>query len=384
MKEQGQALVLAALAFIFVVLPAAALGVDAPSYFETRREFQKLADAACLEGAIAATKGRDVEAAILDSFAVNAVDPSLYSPIGTGTSLLGGYETYPVIRVGLTGLSPTWFSQFIPGFEGWTVSATAACQEGIAAFLPLSLKEWEGPGSRIYPNPAWTWTPDSNDEWSGPCSDQDFDANEVSPPNRGEPYCWVWGDIQVLAGDGHRVNEGGTSMNGLIAPDVRCEYREQPCVSKVFIPPAPEGAGINTLKALTKDYITQGGYDGPLPYVGVYEGIHSALIGQQEGVSNQFLAQEIAAHFGAGDLLVVFVYRDGELYDGNKNYDYVEVIGYAVVRIVDIDANTIWVNPIYPERNMGDPSTLADDLPTTPNEIKDAGFEFQPILIPWD
>lgn len=379
--ERGQSMVFLALVFVFVILPMAALAVDLGSLWMARRERQKLADAACLAGAIAAQNGESVYNAIVANLTANGVDPSLYTPTeGSGTGLGRGIEIAGgEVRVALWGRTLAWFSQFIPGFDGWEMGARAHCQEGLGGFLPLALKEWEGPNSRILE------TEDPNDEWSGACPDQSIDP-ESDVSLRNPPYCWVWGDLQVLAGDGHRPNEGDVSMNGLIAPDVRCENPPGPsnnCTEKVYIPPAPEGSALNPLKDLTMGYISAGGYDGPLPYVGYYEGPHSALIAQMEGVSNNFLVQEIDARYNIGDLIIVFVYRDGTLWDGNKNFDYVEVIGYAVVRIDYMDANTIAVRPVFPEHNLGDLS-IADDLPRSPADITEAGFQIYPILLPWD
>jgi hypothetical protein len=196
--------------------------------------------------------------------------------------------------------------------------------------------------------------------------------------------------MQVLAGNGHVVNEGtGNSMNGLIGPDVRCEdfagpdYWDSQCADKLYIPPAPVGAQANTLKNYTMEYIAAGGYNGHLPIPGTYTGEHSALIAQQEGVSNNFLAQEISERYNIGDHLLVFVYRDGELYDGNRNFDFIEVIGYTVVRLDYIDANTVAVRPVYPAQDTGS-NGIEDDLPKSLEEVRAAGFEIYPILLPWD
>jgi len=376
-SERGQSLVLWALILVFFALPFAALAIDLPSILVSHRERQKLADEACLSGVIAEQNGENISNAIVQSLNDNGVDPILYTPNeGSGTNLGKGIEVGGSIRVALWGSTLTWFYQFIEDATELEIGARAHCQEGLGGFLPLGLKEWEGENSKILK------TDDPNDEWSGPCPDQSINPDS-DVTTRDPPYCWVWGDWQVLAGDGHRVNEGDVSMNGLIAPDVRCEYLGQKCTSRVYIPPVPEGAAVNKLKSYTMGYISAGGYDGPLPHVGVYTGVHSALIAQQEGVSNNFLAQEIAARYGIGANLIVFVYRDGELYDGNKNFDHVEVIGYAVVKIVYIDANTVAVVPVYPETNEGDIS-IKDDLPKTPEEIGAAGFDIYPVLIPWD
>jgi hypothetical protein len=380
--ERGQSLVFFALVFIFLIVPFTALAIDLPSLWTSRRDRQKLADEACLAGSIAAQNGDDVYSAIIQSLDDNGVDASLYTPNeGSGTDLGKGIETGSSLRVALWGPTLSWWSQLIPDVDGWEIGARAHCQEGLGGVLPLALKEWEGPGSKILE------TSDPNDEWSQPCPDQSIDP-ESDVATRNPPYCWVWGDLQVLAGDGHRVNEGDTSMNGLIGPDVRCQdftapdHWDELCVNKVYIPPAVGGA-INPLKNLTMGYIAAGGYNGPLPYPGTYTGEHSALIAQQEGVSNNFLAQEVGQRYDVGDNLLVFVYRDGELFDGNKNFDYVEVIGYAVVRLDYIDANTVAVRPVYPAHNLGDIS-IADDLPKSFEEVGEAGFDIYPVLLPWD
>jgi len=376
-SEKGQSLVIWALFLIFVVFPFAALAIDLPSMWMSRRDLQKLADEACLSGAIADQNGIIIYDAIVQSLNDNGVDPNLYTPnSGTGTGLGKGIEVGGSVRVALWGETLSWFSQIIPDITGWEIGARAHCKEGLGGFLPLALKEWEGPNSKILE------TDDPNDEWSGACPDQSIDPDS-DVTTRTPPYCWVWGDWQILAGDGHRVNEGGVSMNGLVAPDVRCEHLGQRCTSRVYIPPVPEGTAVNPLKSYTQGYIAAGGYDGPLPIPGTYTGVHSALIAQQEGVSNNFLVQEIAKRYSVGDNIIVFVYRDGELYDGNKNFDYVEVIGYAVVKIIFMDANTIAVVPVYPEINEGDLS-IEDDLPKSPAEIGEAGFDVFPVLIPWD
>lgn len=375
-SEKGQSLVIWAMFLILVVFPFAALAIDLSGLLASRRDRQKLADEACLSGVIAEQNGENVYDAVVQSLNDNGVDPSLYTPNeGMGTGLWKGIEVGGSVRVALWGGVLSWFTHMIEGMTGLEIGAPAHCEEGLGGFLPLALKEWEGPGSKILK------TSDPNDQWSGKCPDQSIDPDS-DVTTRTPAYCWVWGDWQVLAGDGHIVNEGGISMNGLVAPDVRCEYLGQKCTSRVYIPPAPEGAAANKLKDYTKGYIAAGGYDGPLPYPGIYTGVHSALIAQQEGVSNNFLVQEIAKRYGVGSNIIVFVYKDGELYDGNKNFDHVEVIGYAVVKIVFMDANTIAVVPVYPENDTGSDG-IANDLPQSPAEIGEAGFDIYPVLIPW-
>ncbi|MGD8815054.1 MAG: pilus assembly protein TadG-related protein [Anaerolineales bacterium] len=386
-RQHGQSLVFIALLILFLLLPMAALAIDLPSMWMSRRELQKLGDAACLAGALAAENDpTGIEAAILQSLSENGVDPSYYYPQeGTGTSLGKGYEWISggEVRVALWGPTKVWFSHFIPGVDGWEVGARAHCRQGLGGFLPLALKESEMPGTRILQ------TPDPNDQWSGPCPDQATNRAISDPLFRDPENCWVWGDWQILAGDGHVPNEGTISMNGLIAPDVRCLGLNELCENKSYLPPAPEGAAVNTLKDLTMGYILGGGYNNWLPIPGLYyDPYHSPLIAQMEGVSNKFLAQSIQERFGVGDSVVVFVYNDGIVLPASKNFQYVEVIGYAVVQLVYIDANTVAVVPEYPAPSSvvtwNEAIGLSGVLPTTKAELAEAGYSLHALLLAWE
>lgn len=388
-NEKGQALIIFALVLIFVVFPVLAWVTDQGFIYLERRRLQKIVDSACLNGAVADQNGGDAYTVITQSLLDYGLGTAWFLPHeGSGIDFVRGIEIDSGIRVRVVGPSTSILSHFL-GADGWTVAAEAHCTMGFSGgALPLALKEYEGERSKILS------TDDPNDYWSGPCPEHLWVTATLSipPVEREVENCWVWGDWQVLAGDGHLPNEGDISMNGLIAPDVRCQNKGQKCTWKEYIPPAPAGAALNTLKALTMGYIYAGGYDGPEPWVGFYGGthdyntdVHSALIGQMEGVSNKFLAQAVAARYDVGDKVVVFVYRSGELYDGSKNFDHVEVIGYAVVELVYIDANTIAVIPFWPTLDSGVDyeDLLIDDLPKTIADVKGAGFQLYPILLPW-
>ena len=374
--ERGQSLVFFALAIVGL-LALASLAVDGGRLWVSRRDRQNFSDQACLDGAIAAMHGNSANVAILNSLAANAVDPVLYSPNeGTGTSLGKGIELGSSIRVAIWGESESWLVTFA-GLDFLEMGARARCERGTGGVLPLTFKEWED-GSKILE------TSDPNDTWTGACPDQSIDPDS-DPSTRTPANCWVWGDWQVLAGDGHVPNEGGVSMNGLIAPDVRCNGAPgdtNKCTDKTFVPPV-DPAALNTLKDITMEYIC-GGYTSIWPVPGNYDGVTSANLGQMEGVTNHMLVQEVDKCYDVGDLAVVMVYAAGRVWDGNKNYDYVEIIGFAVVRIVFMDANTVAIVPVYPEHNLGDPTTMRDDLPRTLDEIEDAGFDTKAHLIRWE
>ena len=362
-----------------------ALSVDGGILFWSRSEQRKVTDIACINGAVLLGMGGDVNeinAKIIETIQEHGMSDKYYTPqAGTGATLSKGMEIVGnTIRVATWSPINDFFAHFIPALKPLEIGDRSHCQAGIGGPAPLILEEIVDEGDLVLE------TSKPNDHWdAGPCPDQ-ISVPNSDPSERTPPYCWVWGvDQQVLAGDGHNPNEGTVSMNGLIALDVRCQGapgEPNKCTSKIFIPPAEEGA-VNPLKGLTAGYMCAG-YNGPAPIPGVYTGVHSANIAQMEGVSNAQLTQAILQCYGLGKLIITYVYPGGIVWGGNKNYDYVETIGLAVSRITYIDANTVAVIPIYPAQNLGDPSTLRDDLPKTIAELEMAGFYARPIYLPWE
>lgn len=386
-SQSGQALVLVAISLVFL-LAISAVAVDGGKLYKLRRDRQNFANQACLSGAIGQMVGANTLDSIVQSLKRNGVDiaqagvtetsPGVYvlHNEGTGNNLTKGIEIGAKIRVALSGEDSSVLAQFA-GWNQLVMGAIAICQKGLGGPLSLVDKEFED-GSKIIS------TSDPNDTWSGWCPDQSIDPS--TPPSERTPAnCFVWGDEQVLAGDGHVPNDGGKSMNGLIAPDVRCNGAPGPankCTDKVYIPPIPDGVAVNTLKSVTMNYICSG-YNGAEPVFGTYSGVTGSNVAQMEGVSNNFLVQQLRTCVSLGDLKIVMVYANGDLWDGNKNFDYVELIGYAVVRFVYFDANTAAVVPVYPLHNEGDLTTMRDDLPQSLSELASHGFSYKPLLLMW-
>lgn len=328
-SEKGASLVLWAFFLVFVFLPMLALAVDGGLLFVSRVGRQKIVDAACLDGAIASQNGQDPTAAVIANLERHGVPPDFYnSQEGTGITLHKGVEVSAgYIRVGIWGPAPSFFARFVGNPLGWTMGARAHCQRGVGGILPLALKEWE---------------------W------RDDDGDDISD--------WVWGDEVVLAGNGHWPNfSTGQDMSGLIAADIRC--LNSPCTQIWFVPPIPDGTQQNVIKDVTMSYILSGGYSGPLPVVG-------ENVGQQAGVSNHKLVQAIDFRFDPGDVIAHFVYKDGQVFDGEQNFDYVNIVGYVFSRFTRMDANTAWVVPLT-------------GILTYNELLNHADFSFKPVLIPW-
>lgn len=357
-SERGQSLILWSLVLVFVILPILALTIDQGSLYWARRNRQKVADAACLDGAIANQLGFDARTEIEDTLTEHGLDSSYWDPqVGTGETLSKGIEIGSgEIRVAVWGPTLSWFSQFIPGWTGWEMGARARCDTGIGGPMPLTLKECElasGAEECITRN-----------------EDGSIKSINYAPG-------WEWGDEMDLAGQQHDPNiSTGMSFSGLVAPDIRCVNDDDECAEKWFIPPVDEGTSSNTVKDLTRQYILDGGYNGPAPAPG-------ENLGALDGVSNKKLAAAIDQVYDVGDLVLVMVYETGEVHDGNANYDYVKVVGYTFVRITDIFTNNVKVVPedIGNCWSGGSPRTPGDDIIDSPD---DSPINLKPILLPWD
>ncbi len=357
--ERGQSLLLWSLVLVLVIFPMLAFGIDQGSLYWARRERQKLVDAACLDGAIARHIGQNARTAVINSLTNHGIPTSFYDPpVGTGTTLSKGIEVgNGEVRVAIWGETLSWFSQFIPGSNGWEIGARARCDIGIGGPLPLTLKECELASGATR------------------CINPDGTVNYVPG--------WRWGDEMALAGQQHDPNiSTGMSYSGLVAPDIRCLRDDDQCASKWWVPPVPPGTPPNTIKDITRGYILRGGYDGPAPVPG-------ENLGALDGVSNHMLAQAVRANYNVGDVVLVMVYNTGEVYDGNANYDYVKIIGYTFVRITryrpnPMNPNTVLVVPLD-TGICNDPldPTPQDDIIANP-DIANALFNMHPILLPWD
>jgi hypothetical protein len=433
--EKGQTLVLFTIIFMFVVLPITAWVVDQGLLYFTRRSLQKVVDSACLAGAIAQQTSHDEVTAITESLTNNGIESQFYTPNeGTGTGLLKGIEIgSDDIRVAVLRPSVGILAQFLGNPSGWPMLAQARCESGIGGPAPLALKEWEGAGSEILITGSSTdcWGDNGEkckydeDHHNGTCStyEEPYDRDPVTnlkkpptgesgtpPSDRSEENCWVWGDWQILAGDGHNPNYDEKSMSGVIIPDIRCpgspsEPLEDPpsntCPDPIFIdPPVDSSTQPNTIKDITQSYVYDGGYYGPEPYIGDYKDdadyYHSPLVAIADGVNSSFVPKAVEDNYPIGSLIVVFVYSNGFAASGSANYDYVEIIGYAVAEVVYYDnaPNTVAVKPVFPttsdvydevDNNGLDPQdALRAVLPKTIQDIIDAGFQLYPILLPWE
>jgi hypothetical protein len=233
-----------------------------------------------------------------------------YSPQeGTGVFLGRGIEydieyfeevPVPVIRIAIWGGSESQFHQFADWEEEFPAGGRSRCSMGLGGVLPILIKEYET-------DPGWTW-----------------------------------GDMVVMFGDGWDPNVGpNQAPTGIGNPDIVCQDGgpDGDCSERSYrTPPAPDGSQVNTLKDVVMDYMLFG-YDGPLHDPGTF-------IPRQSGLSNNQTVRAFMTAHQVGDYVAVMVINDGDVYSGEKGFDNVEIIGYAIFQIDDSDANTVWGHPV--------------------------------------
>jgi hypothetical protein len=374
-SEGGQAFELFAIFLVLVIMVSLAWAYDwGLSMRNFRSNDVDISELACLNAGIRAEMGENANlwaTKIIDSY---GVPPEFYTPQeGTGTSLSKGIELNGnEMRVALWGPFDKNFDAFLPQYLSDEIGGRARCIVGLGGPAPL-IMELTVDEDDIIPSTS----KGSKEYYTGPCTDPIHAHHDYNPANRDEPYCWTWGDEQVLAGDGHIPNEGDVSMSGMILPWIRCEGTpgEAKCTSRVYISPITEGSNVNTHKDMIKEAMCSG-VKVPEPHVGVYYGEHSALLAEMDGVSNNVMVQELSKCKQVGSFLVVYVY-DGNLYDGNKNFDHAEYQGLTVVRITYMDANTVGVRPVAPVN-------LADGLFPNIAAVEAAGFVIDTKIVPWE
>ena len=310
-REKGQTLILFAIFLPLLILPIAAYAIDFGMTYHTRRHSDNTTDVACMDAATAINTGyywRDVATYRLNEA---GYDSQYYEPQeGTGPTLGKGLELssevvqgipVPVIRVAVWGPTTSWFHSFIGRPDGLTIGARAKCTAGLGGVLPILIKEYE------------------ND-----------------PPD------WEWGDTVVMFGDGWDANTGTSNdPRGVGNPDIYCldGGPSGDCSDRLYRdPPAPDGAQVNTLKNVVLEYM-KNGYDGPIVPVGTF-------IPRQSGISNNQTVRAFLETHNIGDYVAVMIINDGDVYDGERGFDNVEVIGYAIFQVDDHDANTVWGHPV--------------------------------------
>lgn len=313
-SQKGQIFYLFAALTALVLLPL--LGGYVLDRLRLRQEIhnrQMATDEACWNGAVTRAMGGDWTTYVQSTLDGQGYGSFYYSPQeGTQTNLTKGITwgigtikgiPVPVMRVAIWGPSQTMFHHFIGNDEEWESGGRTRCTSGLGGVLPILIKEYED-----------------------------------------EPIGWAWGDTVVMFGDGWDPNVGpNQSPTGIGNPDIYCVNGgpSGDCSERIYRdPPAPDGVQVNTLKNIVMGYM-QSGYDGPLPAVGTF-------IPRQAGLANHQTVQSFLISHNDGDYVAVMIIRDGDVYGGEKGFDNVEIIGYAIFQVDDHDANTVWGHPVTP------------------------------------
>ena len=345
-KEEGQAIIIVALFFLFAFLVFAALGVDGTIIYLRRRQLQNMADAAALAAAEYLSKDRDSASAYqeaMDSIAENGGRVEWYvvppgtppdppnTNVGSGVNLTTGIEITNDcnVRVALHWSDMgTYFAQFF-GRNTLQVGANAhaACNRS-GGLTPIAIKrfgderDWNMNlqnvnSAKVYCDDCNTQEPLPGPPTQGEGKATDFlrpmsDKHEyrdtitdwplaedmyAAPDDFADKDAGAPGREFWILGGGVGPNQGTTSYSGLVNLDIR----------HVSAPPVEYYNGVgpgtqsNTLKDLGESYIRRG-YCCDIPKPG-------EQVAMYNGVSASFSPVALQQTYRAGDTVAVIVYN---------------------------------------------------------------------------
>lgn len=322
-KNRGQTLHL--FAFLAPVLLAFVGGfvIDGGLFLTHVRRLQEDLDAACLAAAQVVQHG-DVYTAFSESLAENDVSPEYFQPYTEDERgfVLQGIQWGPnnTLLAGLQGTHSLYFGAFF-GWEEMPVRVRSRCRYPQTRLLPVAMQE--------------PWYLDSQ-------------KNGTHYPILGQGV-----DAAIYSGRDYR---------GAISPSVLCADAE--CTDMtVYDPLETDPPADSTIKDVWEG-IVRFRYGSPYLYPG-------SFIPTLSGTSNKFLVDAMReTGVDVGDELAILVFDRGEIFDAEHGWETVEIIGYALVEVTDMDRNTIEAVVIDDEPLITDPDELFERI--------------RPRTVPWD
>jgi hypothetical protein len=327
--EEGQAAVLITLLLIFAFIALTALAIDGGHLYVVRRDLQNMSDAACLAAATQLSLGGDQDAAIdkaKEYVTRNGGSADLYTPQeGGGLGLVKGIQVSGAdVRVALQELVDTYFTMIF-NRSGALVGARSRCNAVAGGgLLPIAVRRYDGFGKNpslmdllanknCLPPGCFYHSDHDGVVWQGRYGPMTIWLPRAVPGD-GELYALQTGNIDCdppppddvyvgacVLGSGVTTNDGTSDYRGFVLLDAR------------NVAPGPveyyNGATgqADTNKDISKQWIRQRGYAGPMPMVG-------DQLAMLDGVSNAFAAQEMHQYWHVGEEFWAIVYS-GYIWD---------------------------------------------------------------------
>jgi hypothetical protein len=383
--QRGQVLVIFALA-ITVLFAAAGLAFDVGRFYSERRFLQNSADAAALAAGNALIRGESVAQAdararevLTANFAhsPSGVVPSLppttpvYEPGHAGDPeylingiLIAGSD----VRVAVQNPVGYTFGRLV-GLDSNTIGGQARVKTN-GNILPIAVRRYvnlPGPnGGAISP------CPENQNEFMDffataqtSCLGTETDASLRMAPNAGSAFDSTTpgsdgtnhGPIVAILGQGAQPNNGA-DFRGFIALDIR---NFQAAGTQLYYNGVTSGTNDNTLKAMEANWVTVGGYPGPMFPVAVTPPDPNDQVATMSGNSTGVVIDEVLTRFFVGDEILIAVYPGNVMAIPDFTMTSPPTIALATTGTL-ANAGSIKVSRNQSFTGVVDLSTLADTL----------------------
>jgi hypothetical protein len=329
--ERGQVLVIFALA-ITGLFAAAGLAFDIGRFYSERRFLQNSADAAALAAGNALVRGETVtqaDARARESLTANfahspsGVAPTLppvtpvYEPGHSGDPdflingiLISGSD----IRVAVQNPVGYTFGRIV-GLDRNTIGGQARVNTN-GNLLPIAVRRFVHTG----PTPgAISPCPENQNEFMDffatghtSCLGTETDAALRMPPNAGSAFNAAspgsdstnHGPIVAILGSGAQSNDG-SDFRGFIALDIR---NFQAAGTQLYYNGVTASTGSNTLKDMEANWVTVGGYPGPMFPVAISPPDPNDQVATMSGNSTGLVIDKVLKRYVVGDEILIAVY----------------------------------------------------------------------------
>jgi hypothetical protein len=331
-RERGQVLVIFALS-ITALFAAAGLAFDIGRFYSERRFLQNSADAAALAAGNALIRGETVsqaDARARESLTANfahspsGVVPTLppvtpvYEPTHEGNPdflingiLISGSE----IRVAVQNPVGYTFGRIV-GLDQNTIGGQARVNTN-GNLLPIAVRRFVHLAG---PNPgAISPCPEDQDDFMDffatghtSCLGTETDAVLRMPPNAGSAFDSTnpgsdstnHGPIVAILGSTADANDG-SDFRGFIALDIR---NFQAAGTQLYYNGVTGSTGSNTLKAAEANWVTVGGYPGPMFPVATTPPDPNDQVATMSGNSTGLVIDKVLNRYALGDEILIAVY----------------------------------------------------------------------------
>ncbi len=384
-RQRGQVLVIFALA-ITVLFAAAGLAFDVGRFYSERRFLQNSADAAALAAGNALIRGETVTQA--DARAREVLTANFaHSPSGVVPSLP---PVTPVYEAGHAG-DPEFLANgiLISGSEvrvavqnpvGYTFGRIVGLDQSTIGgqarvntngnILPIAVRRYvhlTGPNAG-----ATSPCPENQTEFMDffatgytSCLGSETNAALRTAPSAGNAFDSInpgsdstnHGPIVAILGNGAQPNDG-SDFRGFIALDIR---NFQAAGTQLYYNGVTSSTGLNTLKAMEANWVTIGGYPGPMFPVAISPPDPNDQVAALSGNSTGIVIDEMIDRYTVGDEILIAVYPGSVMAIPDFTISPPATIALPISGMT-ANAGSIKVGKNQSFTGVVDMSTLADTL----------------------